>query len=188
MSDQALLQKISEGDRDAFTELYQQYQPMVLRYCGRLLNHDVATAADIVDDVFFDIWQKAGSFQGKSSVKSWIFSIAHHKSVDYIRKNREVLLDDDAPIMSLEDKGETAFESVAVADRQQILVEAMSKLSAEHKEALHLFYYEEMSTKAIASSLSVKETTIRTRLHYAKKAMHNILIGLGASQEVLFNE
>lgn len=188
MSDQVLLQRISEGDRDAFTELYQQYQPMVLRYCGRLLNHDVATAADIADDVFFDIWQKAGSFQGKSSVKSWIFSIAHHKSVDYIRKNRELLLDDDARIMSLEDQGETAFESIAVTDRQQMLAEAMSRLSEEHKEALHLFYYEEMPTKAIASSLSVKESTIRTRLHYAKKSMHDILIDFGVDIEGLFNE
>lgn len=185
--DLKLIQQVAEKDRQAFETLYQKYQPMVLRYCGRLLNHDIEAAADITDDVFFDVWQKSGNFRGESTVKTWLFSIAHHKAVSYIRKNREASLDNEEQINELVSP-ETGQEAALNADQQQVLLlEAIEQLSTEHKEALHLFYYSDMSIKDIAVTLAINDRTVRTRLHYAKQNLLPLLTAMGLEANSFFD-
>lgn len=181
-----LIKQIAQKDRQAFAKLYEMYQPMVLRYCGRLLNHDVETAADIADEVFFEVWQKSANFRGDSTVKTWLFSIAHHKSVSYIRKNREASLDNEEQVNQM-----VSFElgQEQVINKQQhheMLAKAIEQLSIEHKEVLHLFYYSDMSIKEIALTVQVNEQTVRTRLHYAKKYLLPILTSMGVNADNFF--
>lgn len=185
--DKYLIEQIAKKDRDAFAKLYEHYQPMVLRYCGRLLNHDVETAADIADDVFFQVWQKSDTFLGKSSVKTWLFSIAHHLSVSYIRKNREASLDNDEQMNEMVSTDLGQDEQLQNDQQQQLLTQALAALSPDHKEVLHLFYYSDMSIKEIAQVLAINDRTVRTRIHYAKKALVPILSALGIEAETFFD-
>ena len=59
--DAQLLKLIQTGDRDAFSTLYLKYQPRFLKYCTRVLQNDVALAADIVDEAMIEIWKSAGN-------------------------------------------------------------------------------------------------------------------------------
>lgn len=186
--DKYLVAQIAKKDKVAFSGLYQHYQPMVLRYCGRLLNQDVETAADIADEVFFQVWQKAAHFRGESSVKTWLFSIAHHLAVSHIRKNREASLDNEDQVQELVSPEATQAELVDAQQQQVLLAQALEKLSSEHKSVLHLFYYSEIPTKEIAQILDINDRTVRTRLHYAKKALIPILADLGIHAEVLFDD
>lgn len=182
-----LINAISDKDRDAFADLYQKYQPALLRYCGRLLNHDIEMAADIVDDVFFEVWQKSASFRGDASVKSWLFSIAHNKAVSFIRKNREASLDNEEQINELVSPSPEQAHNLDAKQHAELLTTAIEQLSSEHKEALHLFYYSDMSVKEIALTLDINEQTVRTRLHYAKKALKPLLSSLGIDAEGYFD-
>lgn len=186
-TDFELIQRIAEKDRQAFETLYQTYQPMVLRYCGRLLNHDVETAADITDDVFFDVWQKSNSFRGEAKVKTWLFSIAHNKAVSYIRKNREVSLDNEEQIHELIAEEAGQEQLLNAEQKNTLLAAAIDQLSLEHKEVLHLFYYSDMSIKAIATTLAINDRTVRTRLHYAKKSLVPLLAAVGIKAESFFD-
>lgn len=185
--DKYLVAQIAKKDKVAFSELYQHYQPRVLRYCGRLLNQDVETAADIADEVFFQVWQKAANFRGDSSVKTWLFSIAHHLAVSYIRKNREISLDNEDQVHELVSPDTSQIAAVGARQQQVLLTQALEKLSSEHKSVLHLFYYSEMSIKEISQVLDINDRTVRTRLHYAKKALIPILSELGINAEVFFD-
>lgn len=187
-ADSALIRCIAKKDRQAFETLYQKYQPLVLRYCGRLLNHDVETAADIADEVFFDVWQKSTAFRGDAKVKTWLFSIAHNKSIDYIRKNREVGLFSEEQMDELFDEGQEQAQSLNEQQNQTLLAQAIDQLSTEHKEVLHLFYYSDMSIQTIAITLAINDGTVRTRLHYAKKALLPQLQMLGIDADSFFGE
>lgn len=186
-NDVALIQAIANKDKQAFAELYEQYQPLVLRYCGRLLNHDVETAADIADDVFFDVWQNSGNFRGDSAVKSWLLSIAHNKAVSFIRKNREASLDNEDQINELVSPESGQEQTMAQEQQHALLSQAIEQLSSDHKAVLHLFYFNEMSIKDIAKILSINDRTVRTRLHYAKKALQPILENCGIVADDYFN-
>jgi len=74
--DAILLQRIADGDRDAFTELYTIFQPRLIKFCSRMLKNDVALAADIADEAMIEVWKSAGTFSGLSQPSTWIHSIA----------------------------------------------------------------------------------------------------------------
>ena len=52
-----LLKQISEGDRDAFTELYKIFQPRLIKFCSRILKNDIALAADMADEAMIEVWK-----------------------------------------------------------------------------------------------------------------------------------
>ena len=89
-----LLKKVAEGDRDAFTELYKIFQPRLIKFCSRMLKNDIALAADMADEAMIEVWKSAGSFSGLSQASTWIHSIARFSMIGYLRKNKEVLQDD----------------------------------------------------------------------------------------------
>lgn len=188
LDDKELIAAVVKKDRAAFARLYEKYQPQVMRYCGRLLNHDVETAADIADEVFVDVWLKGAGYRAQASVKSWIFSIAHNKAVSFIRKNREQLLDNEAQLYEIVASDLSQEQTLTIEQQQALLLEALEKLSVEHKEVVHLFYYNEMSVKEIEQVLGVNAATIRTRLYYAKRNLLPILQKLGMTADDFFAE
>ena len=54
--DTILLKQIADGDRNAFTELYKNYQPRLIKFCCRMLKNDVALAADMADEALIEVW------------------------------------------------------------------------------------------------------------------------------------
>ena len=88
-ADEDLLDMIANQDQQAFSVLYRRYDPLLLKFCTRMLNGDVSLAADIVDEALFEVWRVASKFAGKSKPSTWIHSIARNKLVDYLRKNSD---------------------------------------------------------------------------------------------------
>lgn len=86
LSDEMLMELISNGDQQAFSQLYLRYQPRLVKYCARVLRDDIAQAADLVDEAMFDVWRSAENFAGRSKVSTWIYSIARNKVVSWLRK------------------------------------------------------------------------------------------------------
>lgn len=93
--DALLLKQIAKGDRDAFSELYKIYQPRLIKFCSRMLKNDVALAADIADEAMIEVWKSAGSFSSMSQPSTWIHSIARFRMIGFLRKNKEVLQDNE---------------------------------------------------------------------------------------------
>jgi len=174
-SDTILLKKISKGDRQAFTELYKSYQPRLLKFCSRLLRNDVSLAADMADEALIEVWHSAGSFSGKSQPSTWIHSIARYRLIGYLRKNKEVLLDEDTEQLNFEDTSLLPDEELIISERDKKIVNDLGKLSDKHKEVLELVYFRELSIKDIASMLDISENTVKTRMFYARKHLKAIL-------------
>lgn len=93
-NDQDLLKKISQGDEKALADFYKMYEGRVYKFILSKLN-DSFEAADILNETFLEVWRKAGTFEGRSKVSTWIFGIAYYKTMDRLRKKKMVLIDED---------------------------------------------------------------------------------------------
>lgn len=174
-ADAILLKRISEGDRDAFTELYLSYQPRLIKFCSRMLKNDVALAADIADEALIEVWKSAGTFSGLSQPSTWIHSIARFRMIGYLRKNREVLQDDDYEQLNIEDTNLLPDEEMVLSERDLTLREKIGLLSDKHREVIEMVYFRELSIKEISVMLDISENTVKTRMFYARKHLKGIL-------------
>ena len=170
-----LLKKISEGDRDAFTELYKIFQPRLIKFCSRMLKNDIALAADMADEAMIEVWKSAGSFSGLSQPSTWIHSIARFRMIGYLRKNKEVLQDDNFEQLNIEDTDLLPEDEMVITERNEQLVQDIAKLSEKHREVIELVYFRELSIREISEMLDVSENTVKTRMFYARKHLKAIL-------------
>lgn len=175
LSDEALLGRISQGDQQAFSQLYMRYQPRLVRHCARVLRDDLAQAADIVDEAMFDVWRSASRFEGKSKPSTWIYSIARNKVISWLRKTTEVTLEDESLLDAMIDPSASPHEELAMDDMKQHLFRLMDQLTEEHREVLRLTYFEDKSVREVAEMLVISENTVKTRMFYARKRMAQLL-------------
>jgi len=169
-----LLQQIAKGDKQALAALYRAYERPVYKFIVSRLN-DPHEASDILHDVFMDIWRVAGSFEGRSQVKTWIFGIAYRKVIDVHRKRARVTVTDDVPETSdVQDAADTTYAAQQEAEHLRYCV---GTLSDEHRSAISLAFYEDMTCAEISEVAGVPEGTIKSRLHHAKKLLLHCLSG-----------
>jgi RNA polymerase sigma-70 factor (ECF subfamily) len=178
--DTNLLKLIESGDRDAFSTLSLKYQPRFLKYCTRVLQNDVALAADIVDEAMIEIWKSAGNFAGKSLPSTWMYSIMRFRLIGYLRKNKEILLEDDSAAINMEDTALRPDEELERTQTHHSLVKQLGQLSDKHREVLELVYFKELSVKEVALTLDISEGTVKTRMFYARKHLKEILTQKGS--------
>jgi len=177
--DAILLKQIANGDKDAFKELYISYQPRLIKFCSRILQNDVALAADMADEALIAVWNSAGSFSGKSQPSTWIHSIARFRLIAYLRKSKEVLLDDDSAALALIDESALPEEEIQTIETNDELFQSISKLSDKHREVIELVYFKELSVKEVAKVLNISENTVKTRMFYARNKLKSILSSNG---------
>ncbi len=175
LEDTILLEKIANGDRKAFEQLYVKYQPRLIKFCSRMLKDDIAIAADMADEALIEVWRSAGSFSGRSTPSTWIHSIARFRLIGYLRKNKEVLLDNESGNIDLEDISLPPDEDMMLDDRNNQIIDALGKLSNKHREIIELVYFRELSIKDISTMLNISDNTVKTRMFYARKHLKSIL-------------
>ena len=94
-SDEVLIGRIAGGDRLAMKVLFARHHVRVYRFVLRMVRNE-ATAEDLISEVFLDVWRQAEKFEGRSTVSTWMLSIARYKALSALRRRGEEELDDDA--------------------------------------------------------------------------------------------
>ncbi|MUK88614.1 sigma-70 family RNA polymerase sigma factor [Ornithinibacillus sp. L9] len=129
---------------------------------------NTADTDDVTQEVFVTIYQKLNMFQGKSSLKSWIYSIAINKCKDYLRswhaRNKRLKEKLTHAAHSSENTNETPEEYYMNQTESNQLLNQVMDLPIKYREVITLFYFKELSTKEIGQVLGMKEATVRTRL------------------------
>ena len=111
--------------------------------------------------------------KGRSSLKTWIFSIAKNKSIDRNRKSSRIDYTDENT--DIEDVTLTAVDVLAISQEANTVREAVAQLKPEHRRAIHLSFFEDLTYKEIAEIEGCPEGTIKTRILYAKRNLQHIL-------------
>jgi RNA polymerase sigma-70 factor (ECF subfamily) len=172
VSDEELIERVAAGDRAAMRALFARHQVRVFRFVLRMVRSE-AIADDLISEVFMDVWQQAGRFEGRSSVSTWLFGIARFKALSALRKPAHQSLDEETAgaIADESDDPETIRQK---QDKSAVLRRCIGKLSPEHREIIDLVYYHEMSIEEVAGVVSIPEATVKTRLFYARKRLADI--------------
>ena len=170
--DLELVAQIANGDRKAMRSFYDTYSDPVYRF-AKVWLADPFEASDIMHETMMEVWKSAGRFGGRSSAKTWVFSIAKNKSIDRNRKGgRTVLQDPDPNIVDDSPTPHAILDAFQDAKRVRACVDA---LSPAHKTAVHLAFYEDLTYREIAEMEDCPAGTIKTRIMHAKKLLMRCL-------------
>ena len=176
-SDESLIAAIAQGDRPAMEALFARYRIPVFRFLMRMVRNET-TAEDLSSDVFLDVWRQAGTFEGRSAVSTWIFSIARYKALNALSRRPTEELDDEKAD-TIPDQAEDPEIALAKKDKAAVLRQCLLKLSVEHREIVNLVYYQHKSVEEVAGIVGIPEATVKTRMFYARKKLSELLTEQG---------
>ena len=157
---------------DAFEDLVAAMERPLLYYAASLTgNQD--SGLDVLQEVWIKAFSTIGKLKDPGSLRSWLYSITHGIAVDRIRSNTSR---ERAESAELEDFQEAEEPSFAAEDAAAIH-QALGELGLKHREVLVLHFLEDLSVEEIAKVVGCSEGTVKSRMHYAKRAMREILSG-----------
>jgi len=162
---QSIVHRCKKGDRSAFEELFEMYQPR-LKYYVRRLDSGGANIDDTLQDVWLTVFKKIKKLKDARSFNVWLYRIARNKVYDrFRRKDRFVSLPEEELPVSGGD------EPVFDADDAEELHHALNELKPHHREVLTLSFIEQMDYQSIADVVDCRIGTVRSRIFYAKQSL-----------------
>ncbi|MGJ5049865.1 sigma-70 family RNA polymerase sigma factor [Bradyrhizobium oligotrophicum] len=176
-TDDMLLESIADGDRTSMHTLYARHNVRVYRFILRIVR-DTTIAEDLVSQVFLDVWRTAKQFEGRSQVSTWLLSIARFKALTALRQRRFEDIDQDE-VREIADDSDTPETSLERSTTSAILRACVAKLSPAHREIITLIYYHEKSVEEVGQIIGIPQSTVKTRMFYARKHLAELLRGAG---------
>ena len=170
-----LVLALRQGEERALAELYDRYGGAVYNLALRI-TRDCGTAEEISLDSFLQVWRQADRFNAQQgSLPSWLFTIARTRAIDRVRAagatKRTRAEDDSTAVIPTSQPDEMA----ELAERRQLLRQAMSTLSTPQRVALELAFYEGLSHSEIAARLGEPLGTVKTRIRQAMLVLRRTL-------------
>lgn len=169
--DESLLERLQLGERDAFETVVRSHYEGVWRQ-QYLLCNDAELAADLTQETFLEAWRGIHAFRGKSSLRTWLYTIAArvwHRKV--LLKRRETL-----PLTeSLVAKEDPPEEITLRQFTQEAISRALLQVPDAVRAVLILHYRQEMTHAEIADALGLPLGTVKTRLYDGLRRLRRIL-------------
>ncbi|MGN9839883.1 RNA polymerase sigma factor [Nonomuraea sp. H19] len=166
--DARVLARVSDGDTRALTELYERFGEPLFAFLFRLAG-DRGTAEEILQDTLLAVWRSAGTFQGRSSVSTWLFGVARRQAHNRLRN---------APPPAAAEPYERADqlpgpEELAVGGGW--LQSALARLPLAQREVVVLHFVEDLALQDIAEVLGIPVGTVKSRLRLARAKLRECL-------------
>ena len=179
LDDHQLIQRISQVDKDALEALYIRFQTPVYSLAMFMLKQP-ALAEEVTQDIFLNIWLKAGSFNSeRGQPKGWIMSVAHHKIVDVIRSRRRTIVNTDPADYETLDLLPAAGASTEAQVEQTLererIMRALETIPESQRKVIMLAYFEGFSQSEMAERLDQPLGTIKTRVRLAMQKLRTVL-------------
>ena len=172
------LRLLCNGDNAAFAQFVDEYQPVVF-LCCKTLGLNETEADDVTSETFLTVYQKLSKFRGQSKLSTWLWKIAYHKGIDYIRKNKRHMGRFDEIDEQLANK---SIAHVAAhlenKERSQIVWDTVRTLPGDWSVAILLYYRQNKSIKEIGKIMGKRENTVKTYLHRGRNKLKDLLPGL----------
>ncbi len=168
-TDETLVRRIAKGDRLAMQVLFARHNVRVYRFILRFVS-DQTSAEDLTSDVFLDVWRQAGRFEFRSKVTTWLLAMARFKALSH-RRGQKPTVDADDAMGEMADSADTPEVTAQKASKAQLMRQCIDALSPDHKEIIDLVYYHEKSVREVSEIVGIPESTVKTRMFYARKKL-----------------
>lgn len=181
LSEAALIERCRRNDVEAFGKLVDLYQNRVFGFVRRMVSNP-DEAADVTQETFIRAFQNFSRFDARSSVRTWLFRIAHNLCIDRARKADRVPTS--LSLVGTDDSEETIDvaddrwqpDQMLLNDELMTVVEAgIAGMSEKLRSVLLLHDKEDMAYEEIAETLGVPIGTVKSRLFLARAHLQNVL-------------
>jgi RNA polymerase sigma-70 factor, ECF subfamily len=180
LSDEQLLHRCAEGDREALEELFRRYRSLAYRVAYRLLGHE-ADALDAVQEGFVKVLTHLHGFQGRSAFKTWLLRVVSNAALDLGRqRGRRETLSLDAPEAN-DSENMQPFEAddpslgLERADLRHLLTKALATLPEAQRRTFVLHADAGLSYREVAEVMGISIGTVMSRLYYARQKLRAYL-------------
>lgn len=167
-ADYLLIRKMKQGDEDSFDAFVRKYYKDILNYC---IYHypDREYAQDITQEVFVRFFSSLSKYHFIGKTKSYLYTIARNLCKDYLKKMREIPVDEWEAYGGAE-QNENHIEGIL---DKLTLEKALKGLSEEMREVIVLYYFQELKLTEIADILHIGLPLVKYRLRKAKMQLRN---------------
>jgi RNA polymerase sigma-70 factor (ECF subfamily) len=169
---------VAASDAELLRVLHDEHAHVLWAYVVRLTGGDRARAQDVVQETLLRAWRNPAVLdQSGGSARGWLFTVARRIVIDEWRtaRSRAELVTDTVPEQAVPDLAEHSVD-------RQLVAAALRTLSAEHRDVLLECYFRGASVTEAAASLGIPPGTVKSRTHYALRALRLALDELGGAQ------
>lgn len=177
MTEAEIIQKLQQGNEQAFKLLVENYQKLVVNTCFGMV-HNTEDAEDIAQEVFIEVFRSIQNFRADSKISTWLYRIAVNRSLNFIRDNKrkkwfhsiEDFVNGKTPQLSQihQHNIETPGSELENSQRAKILHEAIDSLPENQKTAFTLNKYEDLSYIEISEVMNLSMSSVESLIHRAK--------------------
>ncbi len=184
MSETEIIQKLQQGNEQAFKQLVENYQKLVVNTCFGMV-HNTEDAEDIAQEVFIEVFRSIHKFRADAKISTWLYRIAVNRSLNFIRDNKkrrwfqsfeDSVQDKNRELQNITssktDQPEFQLEN---KQRAILLHEAIDSLAQNQKVAFTLSKYEDLSYQEISEVMDLSVSSVESLLHRAKKNLQKKL-------------
>ncbi len=173
---------LCEGTADALGTLVHRYQNDIFRFCLHYVR-DVERAREMAQETFIRVYVARARFDASRKFRPWVLCIARNLCLNELKRKKAV------PMESLEEYASSAREETGevlqspadgpdgllmMAERYELLAEALASLDHESREIVTLRFFERMQARDIAEIVGSTEGAVRTRLHRILKSLRDV--------------
>lgn len=173
-SDAEIIQRIRQGDIEAYRDLIQRYQHMIFVFIYKMVNNHT-DAEDLTQEVFVKAYEKLSTYRGDSQFSTWLHTLARNKTIDFIRRRKFHESDEQLAFVPSHVRDESPQESLMGKEQRREIEEAFAMLSDSYREVIVLRCTHEYPFEKIAALLGVAESTARVRYLRARQELAKYL-------------
>lgn len=178
LDDEALVAAVARGERDALGVIYDRFAGRVMAVLVRMLPTR-AEADELLQEVFTELWQKAGDFdRARGKVSTWVITVARSRALDALRASGRRARGRHDPVEDLALSAPPASQPDAQAteaERSGAVRNALAQLTGPQREALELSYFAGLSHTEIADRLAIPVGTVKSRIIAGMKQLRDHL-------------
>jgi RNA polymerase sigma-70 factor (ECF subfamily) len=188
-SDREIVQKILSGDLNAFRDLVDTYQKLVIHVVFRLVSRH-EDREEICQEVFIKVFQNLSGFKFQSKLSTWIGKIAYTTAINFLRKFRlsqkkdkikdsfDTDIDSEYydPIETIHSDFPSPLESMEQQDMAVMIQKKIEQLPAPFQTIITLYHLDQMSYQEIAEIMDLPEGTVKSYLFRGRKKLKDLLV------------
>ena len=171
-----------EGDKEGIAEIVREFKDGLILYLNGYVDN-LYTAEDLTEDTFFKLMTRKPRFSGRSSFKTWLYTIGRNIAVDWLRRESK------QTVLSEEDleqyrKDESDLERSYIREERKMAVHrSLHKLAPDYRAVLWLVYFENFSGSEAAAILKKNDRQMKNLLYRAKQSLKSELEKEGFTYE-----
>lgn len=175
--DLEIIEQAKNKNAAAFQTLYQNYYRLVFYYAWNICKNE-ADARDVTQDVFLQVYRSISDLRDSTLFVPWLRKITMSKCQRLFKKNKDTLYDEEQISKELGKEKRKEFiphEYIDHLSDKEILEGLLLQLTDRRRIVLEMFYLQQMSMEEIANEMDINISTVKGRLHEARKAFHKVV-------------